>query len=145
MSKEQSSTTFIYALIDPRNGYVKYVGKSDNPKKRFVNHLFINEVKTKKHSWIKSLSSKNLIPELLIIDEVVKSEWSFWETYYISLFKFYGYDLTNGTTGGDGCLGCNNGRVLSDSTREKIRQSKLNMSDEYRRKLSISNTGKRPT
>jgi len=29
---------FIYGLIDPRNGLIAYVGKTNNPQKRIVNH-----------------------------------------------------------------------------------------------------------
>lgn len=191
MSKERSSTTFIYALIDPRNGNIRYIGKANNPRTRFNSHVF-DLAKTKKTNWIKSLVKIGLKPELLVIDEVLISEWIFWEMHYISLFKFYGFKLTNLTDGGEGGslikrimtqetkeklsrIHLNrtkeqkkisllksaetrklnektrkekyllNPRKMSDSTKEKLRQLKLNMSDEYRRKLSIANTGKRPT
>lgn len=42
-----------------------------------------------------------LKPIIEIIDEVPVSEWEFWEIYWISQFKTWGFDLTNGTEGGD--------------------------------------------
>lgn len=93
--------TFIYALIDPRNNKIRYIGKANNPYKRFPQH--INEAKnsnTKKANWIKSLIKNLIRPELLILDEVEKNNWQFWEKFYISLYKSWGFDLTNVTEGG---------------------------------------------
>lgn len=96
--------TFIYILWDPRNNGKCYIGKSNNPTRRFLyGHCSVYTViKTKKESWIKSLKNKGLKPILEVIDEVPISEWKFWEMYYISLYKSWGFSLTNGTLGGDG-------------------------------------------
>jgi hypothetical protein len=37
-----------------------------------------------------------------ILEEVDKDEWRFWEAYYISLFKSWGFKLTNQNNGGGG-------------------------------------------
>lgn len=122
MSKILSNTTFIYALLDPRDGSVKYIGKSKNVKSRYSYH--INEYKSKKISkkinWIKSLRKLDLKPELLIIDEVEDYSWQFWEIHYISLFKFYGFDLKNSTNGGEKS-GNHKGMKRTESTKEKMR------------------------
>lgn len=94
-------TTFIYALIDPRDNKIKYIGKADNPINRLGGH-FLEKAKTKKNNWLKSLKKENLKPELFILDEIPKEEWSFWERYYISLYKSWGFELKNGTDGGEG-------------------------------------------
>jgi hypothetical protein len=117
--------TYIYILIDPRDESVRYVGKSNNPKKRYPQH--INEAKlknNKKANWLKSLSSKSLLPELVIIDEVDRANWQFWEQHYISLFKSWGFRLTNQTIGGgaeyDFYL---NGRKQPEETKIKRAES----------------------
>lgn len=52
-------------------------------------------------NWIKGLKKEGLKPILEIIDEVDKIEWKFWEKHYISLYKSWGFRLTNLTEGGD--------------------------------------------
>lgn len=94
-------TTYIYCLFDPITQQPKYIGKSDNPQKRFNEHL--NEKgKTKKINWIKSLQKKKLLPILEILDEVSIDDWKTIESMYIFLFRGWGFDLVNGTFGGDG-------------------------------------------
>ena len=100
-------TTFIYILIDPETNYVRYVGKSNSPNDRYRVHLTRNNNKSYKTNWIQSLIKKKLKPILCIIDEVNIEEWVFWETYWISQFKSWGFNLTNCTIGGDGCTSTN--------------------------------------
>jgi len=38
------------------------------------------------------------------LDEVPEDEWKFWEIYWISQVKQWGFDLTNGNNGGGGLL-----------------------------------------
>ena len=94
---------YIYSLEYPE-GNIRYIGKSFNPYKRFLHHLYPsnNQKKGYKWNWIKSLKEKGLKPIMKIIDEVSAEEIDFWEIHYISLFKFYGFRLTNMTLGGDG-------------------------------------------
>jgi hypothetical protein len=94
-----SSNTYIYALEDPITNIIKYIGKSDDPAKRLDVHLNRLSKNTAKNSWLKSLSEK---PNILILDEIQKTEWGFWEKYWISQFKTWGFKLKNSTNGGDG-------------------------------------------
>ena len=128
--------TFIYILLDNKNN-IRYVGKSDNPNKRLKKH--INESKknkTHKEKWIQSLLNNNSTPELLVIDEVNINEWSFWETYWISQFKAWGFKLTNSTIGGEG----GSGYKHTDEAKEKMRQNRLGKttSEETKQKQSIA-------
>jgi transposase len=95
--------TFIYTLSDPITNEIRYVGKANNLKKRLSTHLTpSNLIKpSHKNNWIKSLLVKNLKPLIKIVDEVLISEWEFWEIYWISQFKTWGFKLTNLTNGGD--------------------------------------------
>lgn len=116
--------TYIYALIDPRTDHIRYIGKTNNPEIRLKNHLksFQLSYKTKKNSWIKSLLKNNLKPTFEIIDIININDWSFWEKHYISLYRSWGFNLTNLDLGGYGV-----------ST----------LSEETKRKLSILNLGKK--
>lgn len=99
--------TFIYSLSDPITGFVRYIGKSDNVRKRFSDHFKPSSINknTYKNNWLKKIRGNGLIPIIDIIDEVSKLDWKFWEIHYISLYKSWGFPLVNLTNGGDGCDG----------------------------------------
>lgn len=94
-------TKIIYSLSCPKTGEVRYIGQSGNIKERYSPN-FKEYNKSYKTNWITSLSKENLLPILEIIDEVPKSEWKFWEKYWISQFRTWGFKLVNRTEGGDG-------------------------------------------
>lgn len=96
-------TTFIYVLKCPLSGEVRYVGKTNNPKERYKNHL--NKAKdggTHKRNWIGSLRKKGLKPVFETIKEVFVSEWKDWEKYCIGYYRDKGYKLVNFMGGGEG-------------------------------------------
>lgn len=95
--------TFIYSLSDPTTNEVRYIGKANDLKKRLHSHLTKSNLTkpTHKNNWIKSLLTQNLKPIIKPIEEVLVSEWEFWEIYWISQFKSWGFKLTNLTNGGD--------------------------------------------
>lgn len=132
-----SITTNIYALIDPVSGQPRYIGKADNISKRLDRH--VNEAKrskqiTHKLTWIRSLIKGGFAPELLILDVVNADEWAFWEKHYISVYKAWGFDLTNGTEGGDGLVKPN------EITRRKMSdwQKGNKLSEEHRKNISAA-------
>jgi len=59
----------IYALVDPTDQKIRYIGKSKNPRSRYNQHLkeSIQRQNTKKKVWIKSLLDTDQRPELLIL------------------------------------------------------------------------------
>lgn len=125
---------FIYALSDPRNNQVRYIGKANNPEDRYTNHFnSARDKNTHKRNWINNIRKDGLRPGLIIIDEVPKSEWVYWEKFYISLFKTWGFSLVNYTEGGDGSTFGNSGSFkkgdiphnkgvpCSEETKQKIK------------------------
>jgi len=96
--------TNIYTLSDPRTNEVRYVGKANNINQRYKAHLNrARDHQTHKRNWIESLKRDGLKPIIEIIDVVPIEEWIYWETYWISQMKAWGFDLVNNTNGGDGC------------------------------------------
>lgn len=95
---------FVYGLIDPRNCEIKYIGKTKNIRKRLREHIR-DEENNKKYAWIKSLKNKNLIPEILVLEETNIEEVNFWEIFWINQLKVWGFELKNMTDGGDGSYG----------------------------------------
>ncbi len=97
-------TTNIYVLIDPITNMVRYVGKANNVTQRYRAHLNrARKHQIHKKNWIEQLKKIGLKPIIEVIDEVPIKEWIFWETYWISQMRTWGYDLINYTNGGDGC------------------------------------------
>ena len=108
---------FIYALSDPRNNQIRYIGKANNPKDRYTNHFnSARDKNTHKRNWINNVRKDGFRPELIIIDEVPVSEWQYWEMFYISLFKTWGFSLVNYTSGGDGSTFGNKGSFKKGNT-----------------------------
>lgn len=111
--------TYIYALI--YEDVVKYIGKANNPVIRRKKHLRECKFKrTKKEKWIFSKLKEKEKIELLILDEVDENNWSFFEQHWISLFKSWGFNLLNGTDGGEGSNGFK-GRKHTDETKLKCK------------------------
>jgi hypothetical protein len=105
---------FIYALIDPRDKRIRYIGIAVDVKIRYRAHLRDN-YQSPKANWIKSLASKGLKPKLKILEVTIdRNRELFW-------IKKYGRDnLLNLTDGGEGTLG----RIVSKETRDRV-SSKL--------------------
>jgi len=164
IEKIDPSYTYIYTLSDKTG--IRYVGKSNNPKKRYLSHITDTRNDTYKNNWIKSLQKKKLLPILEILDIVSLDEWQFWEKYWIAQCKIWGFKLTNSTVGGDGIgfgkpyVGrklseetkkklsiANTGKKLSKETKEKIRKTSLGRkhTDEAKYKCSLINKGKKLT
>lgn len=152
--------TTIYGLIDPRNGELRYIGKSHKLRERFLEHLS-GKGKTHKDKWIRQLLSLGLQPELIVIEET--EDWVEAEKFYIAYFRSIGANLTNLTDGGEGIVGYkptaeviekrrqgNLGKKRSEATKLKVGLAKLGnqyslgrkVSPDTRRKISEGNKGK---
>lgn len=133
--------TYIYALIDPRNECVRYIGKTNNPKYREYQHLHRVDGCHHKVNWIKSLLKENLKPEFFILDLVDDSEWQFWEGHYIHLYKSFGFYLTNASNGGESPV---YGYKHSDEAKMKLSNffKGRKLTDEHKKKISESGKGK---
>ena len=148
--------TYIYGLVDPRTGLVRYIGKADIPQVRYKNHLCPPETNadTKKSRWINKLLRMNIRPSLVILQVVKRSDWRDAERKWISDYrqKYGRHFLTNTTAGGDGIekgfkqrpgtgakiSAANKGRKVSEETKVKISLSNLGRkrSDEARKRMS---------
>ena len=124
--------TFIYKISDEK-GNVRYIGKSNNPRRRLYQH--INEKSNKhKYNWLQSIIKKGENPIVEIIEKVDVENWKEREIFWIEKFKKDGYDLLNLTTGGDGA----DGMVHSEESKQKMSQSKRGrkLSDDHKQKIS---------
>lgn len=146
--------TYIYTLTDPRNQEIRYVGKTTNLKARKYNH-YQGRAKTHCGNWIRQLLSLGFFPEMKVIDQVDSNnndDWIELEQYWIQYHKDNGSDLTNLSSGGEGCFGhkhseefCKQiserqmGKKLSEETKEKISRAHMGKIISKETKLKLSN------
>ena len=95
--------TYIYVL--EKNNIPFYIGKTINfaTRKCYHKKKYGNDIK-----WF-------------FIDLVPNNEWKFWEKHYISLFKSWGFKLTNKNNGGGGAT------EYTKEQCDKISKRKLGM------------------
>lgn len=120
--------TYIYYLKDPITDEIRYVGKTNDLKRR-LNYHIKRSSNYKFHSavWIKSLIDKGVTPIIVEIEKIFDESWRDREKYWI---KYYNekYDLTNILDGGqDG---------PNDETKLKIKESIRNHYDSILKKIN---------
>lgn len=111
---------YIYTLSDPSTMEIRYVGQTNDPKRRFISSS-INEssdsYETYKAKWIRKVISNNLLPIMNIIDTCNSIEESNrLERDYVDRFTTEGVKLTNSHV--------NDVTDFSLQTREKISNAK---------------------
>lgn len=92
--------TFIYALHDPRDWSIRYVGKADDPERRMLAHS-LDRNKRGIRSLIEELKIVGLSLQLSILQRCPQSEWQFWEMFWIATTRNSGADLFNIMPGGN--------------------------------------------
>ncbi len=102
---------FIYALADPRDDEIRYIGKSVDVATRVKCHMR-DQGSTRKARWLRSLVALGLEPSVMLLQSGT-GDWEIAERAWIALLGER-YDLTNATEGGDGLHG------PGAETREKI-------------------------
>jgi hypothetical protein len=88
----------IYSLVDPRDHNVRYIGRTNEPQKRFTQHLnslYIDN--PAKYSWIQDLKKHNLLPRMEILEGVngTMKDAGIRENAWIDHFKSIGAELLN--------------------------------------------------
>lgn len=130
---------YIYSLSEQGSDKIRYVGKTKFELKiRLKQHLYDNK-KCYRYYWLQSLKKQGKQPEIELIDIVPENEWQFWEIHYISLFKSWGFNLVNSTTGGEGIDGFSH----SNETKEKLRQ--INLGKKHSEETKIKCRNRKPS
>jgi DNA-binding XRE family transcriptional regulator len=84
----------IYALVDPRDGRVRYVGRSVNPAVRMIAHM--NGLSTsRKGRWLRELVAEGLTPLMKVLDETDWEHQKSVEYEWIERYRQLEPDLTN--------------------------------------------------
>lgn len=93
---------YIYKLIDPSDNEIRYIGQTDDIKRRYNDHISssLNEnsdsYDTYKARWIRKLKLRGLLPIIEVVEECNSLEQSnIRERYYVSKLTNEGCRLTN--------------------------------------------------
>lgn len=148
----------VYALRDPRDGAVRYVGYTTNLKQRLHGHIYSRtKTDTPRTLWVRELKGLGLEP---IIEPVHRASGENDESEWIAWFRAAGFDLLNMSDGGPGAPGVKwtperrakhrastIGHEVSAETREKIRAAHLGRingpcSDVTRAKIRAAKVGR---
>lgn len=90
----------IYALIDPRDGAIRYIGKANDSRKRLVKHLAdARRRRTPVYDWINMLAKLGMRPTFQVLE--VADDWVEAERRLIAEARDRGERLLNVADGGD--------------------------------------------
>lgn len=136
--------TFIYGLVDPNTGIIRYVGKSNSPQTRLAAHCYEaqnSKSRNHKNNWLKQLLDAGLVPVVVILEKCIMEVWQAREIHHIAVWK--SEYLLNVKSGGQGMstLACSAERAAKISAALKGRKR----STESIRKTATKNTGKKRT
>lgn len=91
---------YIYGLFDPETEELRYIGKADVPRKRYLGHLHASRFKqTELASWIKSLRPRR--PLMMLIEKTDSEKWEEAEIRQIAEKRARGLRLLNKSAGGE--------------------------------------------
>jgi hypothetical protein len=115
----------IYALVDPRSGELRYVGKTSLTVERRLSAHASNVrrgLHSHKHHWLRDVMRAGLEPSTAVLEVVPPGDdWIEAEKFWIGYFRFLGARLVNQCDGGQGTSGIS----FSAEHRERLRVSHL--------------------
>lgn len=85
----------IYCLINPVNENIFYIGATFHKIYERLSAYKGGKGNKNLKETVNNIQSIGLQPEILLLDTVGISDASFFEDFYISLFKSFGFSLTN--------------------------------------------------
>lgn len=91
----QDDTVFIYALVCPRIGRVRYVGKTVRPQRRLYEHCTDSSDNPHKRRWIAKLHALGMEPSFVVLEECPTALWRERERWWELQFRAQGEPLTN--------------------------------------------------
>lgn len=113
----------IYALHDPRDWSIRYVGKANDPTHRHGRRRSHNRLLQRFLSELRTLGMK---PRVTILQTCSADQWQVWERFWIATVRAAGEQLLNLHPGGEGPIEArawNKGKKLSPEYRKKLSEA----------------------
>lgn len=101
-SKRKPAKAEIYALIDPRDGAVRYIGKANDSAKRLKSHIRDARREARRtpvYAWIRKIVSMGMMPSFRVLETT--DDWKEAERRHIAEARARGERLLNVADGGD--------------------------------------------
>lgn len=99
--RKPSGTADIYALTDPRDGKIRYIGKATCAHKRFKTHILDARRRfTPVYQWINELAAIGAVPGLMVLETCPSEFWEIREKLWIKEARNMGGFLLNVAAGG---------------------------------------------
>lgn len=98
--EENAKAYWIYALCDPRDASIRYIGiTTQRVQKRLNAHLRLAREGRQLHcsNWLRQLQQEGLRPQIKVLEHTYDARR---EVFWIERLRAQGCDLTNGTAGG---------------------------------------------
>jgi GIY-YIG catalytic domain len=134
---------YIYQLTDPRDGSIRYVGKTNNLRIRLKGHKNLRNNYTRCNAWKKELQALGLQPKMEVVEEVAdEATWIEREQYWIDRRRAEGNILTNEAAAG---ASPRIGNTVSEYAKQLARERYTGrpIPPEQRAQISASLTGKK--
>lgn len=140
---------FVYGLVDPRTGEVRYVGKTTRGYTRIRQHFSPAHLKrdaTYKSKWIRALQRLGLMPTCTILEDIEDPrDLDDAERRWIKEGREKGWRLTNLTDGGEGVPGLKNPHTEEWCQKLSVALKGHAVSATTRARLSAANKGRTHT
>ena len=136
---------YIYILLDPRDGAIRYVGMTTiGVVERLSQHVRErNSSDSHKNKWLRKLNSSGLKPEILCVDIVDAENWEIAEQWWIRRMKESGFNLVNSTAGGDGFIELPREIVLAGAKKSSETRKKKGLHQSDHQKEAVRNAALR--
>lgn len=136
---------FVYGLVDPRDGQIRYVGKSSNGVARPRDHTRPARVANEtgdKNVWVKELLALSIFPEIVNLETCTPDNLVAAENWNIIYYRSLGFNLTNSVK-----MGCHGptGYHHTQDAKDRIGAATLGRkhSEEAKKKISMTHSGKK--
>jgi NUMOD3 motif len=104
--RHSMSETTIYALLDPTDGQIRYVGKTRGTLharlRTHLNDVRRGRVYIPRQKWMAALLASGRTPSITVLQTVPTERWQDAERGWILSLRSFGCSLLNATGGGDG-------------------------------------------
>ena len=133
MNEIKTRITFIYTLMDGVK--IKYIGKSNDPHKRFIYHTrYEKNNKNYKQYWVDKMKRNNKEISLKILEVVPYEIWQEREIFWIA--KYGLKNLVNHRIGGNGSEGQKSINFIKRDKNLKITSETHNTLITYCKKMN---------
>ena len=98
MPDQDQTKAFIYGLLDPDNGRVRYVGGTKDLERRNrqpAGKWLYSKGNSMKNRWVRSLVERGILPELVLLENTTLDKWVARRRDWIASFRRAGYNLLN--------------------------------------------------